>query len=326
MLLLLLASALAASSTTTKTGGLKVRLGLLPVRVEFAGGEWSAWCDAGRVTAMSIDPRLMRPKRVLEPIEAARAGRSLWMIYDSGVDDAQAGAGIGVELYLALARAISIAGGVLISNNGVSPALTSYAAARTWMRLLEVPGIAGLAVDDHLGEEMPGEDVIPDTPIFLAWVEGEPERDRARASLRARMARAIVRLLRRPEPYAWLDAEIEGGTFSAGGCWPLAATIASVLGPDAELWQVDGERAGYPVGADIPPQHVFVRFGTGALDADGETPFLGYDQVFEDREGLAYTALRPIDPASLRAAGIPPAPELARKLEEALRTSLARMK
>lgn len=317
-LLSLLTAALTSRTESPKTGALKIRLGLLPIQVEFAAGEWTASCAHGRVNAMLIEPGMLFPSGPRAHVAALVGKRPLWMVYESEVDDSVAGTGIGLELYLSLLRAIAPDCGVLVSNNGLRPDLLSGAAARTWTRLLEVAGVVGGAYDEHLGEEIPGYDIVPDLPVFYAWIDAPV----VSAKDVQRMQKAIDSLTRSKAAYTWIDDHPEtsgAASYHAGGCWPLASAIAAVLGPQAELWQVDGKRSGQ---AAFGPQHVFVRVGSFALDANGATPFSTYAQHYADQELLDEPVLRSLDPLACRAADIPEAPALAARLEAALRARL----
>lgn len=306
-----------------QTGALKVRLGLWPIQVEHVGNDWGATCPVGAVNAAELSTtRHVYFPELRTWIDRVRDGRPIVLILESDVDESVQGTGVGLELYLALLRAVSDTGAILVSNNLHGPDLTSAAAARTWGKLLEVPGVSGAIYDDHLGEEVSGHDLVPDQPVFAAWIDApRSEGDLLRARTEA-LAAAVYRLLRKPEPYAWLDADPEthgSASYAAGGCWPIATALVAVFGEGAELVQVDGV-----FGNERPlPHHVAVRIGGTILDANGWFERSTYPARYARREGLRDAwFVTPLEPDQLRRAGIPPAPKLAERLTLALREEL----
>lgn len=115
------------------------------------------------------------------------------------------------------------------------------------------------------------------------------------------------------ESYEILD-EIAGGTWTAGGCWLLAATLAEILGLGSSALFALVDAARNPKAA----QHVVLAYGGGYLDGDGWSTEEQLLFMWRNTEGLEDPRLIPLASATTNYLVNRPAPRLKAYLEQAL--------
>ena len=112
------------------------------------------------------------------------------------------------------------------------------------------------------------------------------------------MGRALKLAVRTDESYEILG---KNGTWTAGGCWILAAALKRLLGTPSRLVAITR-------GRDDMPQHVLVELDGTFFDADGASTRGSLLRRWEAVEGVWDASLRPFDESMSRRAradGIP---------------------